>query len=371
MAEIFIVMKRLLLALGSCVGLLQGVNAQPLSTYIDVQNQVMVWDNGVVRKVDYLQPIEMKVGRIALPYIDNSNNFKVYYRGGVRKINAGFTNQFQATDCLIPYLNATSLNVFDRGETKNLSRMCTQYFAGDSLIFYMDGRTQQFNAYYNGEIINVEPFLAAQNNGVSNVALSSNIAAYNNYANQFHLFYKGEVVNQEVYPVSTFKAGRNTVAYVDANNTFKVFHEGNTQTLENFPPQSFEVGCDMVAYVSVEGNFNIFHKGKVYKMGFFKPNYQVADFVCLFQDPSGYSKVFQDGMTTTLEPYMPEKFKAHYNSVAYFDRNNVLKLYNNGQVFEVTSAIQPDNANWTLNYDVVMYQVGNNFFKFYHQGTEY
>ncbi|MES2478628.1 MAG: hypothetical protein V4561_06050 [Bacteroidota bacterium] len=346
-------------------------DSQPLSVYTDIQNQVMVWDNGVIRKVDYLQPIEMKVGRIAMPYIDNSNNFKVYYRGGVRKLNIGFTNQFQATDCIIPFLNATSLNVFDRGEVKNLSRMCTQYFAGDSLIFFLDGRTQQYNAYYNGETVPVEPFLAATNNGVGQVELKSNIAAYVNYANQFHLFYHGAIINQEAYPVSSFKTGRNTVAYVDANNTFKVFNDGQTQVLESFPPQNFQVGCDMVAYVTVDGNFNIFHKGKVHKMGFFKPNYQVSDFVCLYQDPSGYSKVFQDGITTTLEPYMPEKYVAQYNSVAYFDRNNVLKLYSNGAVNEVTSALQPNQANWSLNYDVVMYQIGNNFFKFYYQGTEY
>lgn len=370
LAQIFFMFKRILL-LASVLLISQYADSQPLSVYTDLQNQVMVWDNGVIRKVDYLQPIEMKVGRIAIPYIDNSNNFKVYYRGGVRKLNIGFTNQFQATDCLIPFLNATSLNVFDRGEVKNLTRMCTQYYAGDSLIFFLDGRTQQFNAYYNGAIIPVEPFLAAANNGVSQIELKSNIAAYVNYANQFHLFYKGEIINQEAYPVSTFKAGRNTVAYVDANNTFKVFDDGQTQVLESFPPQNFQVGCDLVAYVTVDGNFNIYHKGKVYKMGFFKPNYQVADFVCLFQDPSGYSKVFQDGVTTTLEPYMPEKYVAQYNSVAYFDRNNVLKLYSNGVVNEVTSALQPNQNNWSLNYDVVMYQMGTNFFKFYHQGTEY
>lgn len=349
----------------------KNIEAQPLSVYTDVQNQVMVWDNGVIRKVDYLQPIDMKVGRIAIPYVDNSNNFKVYYKGGVRKLNTGFTTNYVASDCLVAFLNATSLNVFDRGEVKNLSRLCTSYFAGDSLILYFDGRNQQYNAYYNGAVLPVEPFLADVNGGIEQIQVKSNIAAYVNYANQFHLFYHGAIINQEAYPVSSFQAGRNTVAYVDAGNQFKVFWDGTTQTLESFPPQSYSVGCNMVAYVSVDGNFNIFFKGKVYKVGFFKPEYQVSDFVCLYKDASGYSKVFQDGITTTLEPYMPEKYLAQYNSVAYFDRNNVLKLYSNGEVNEVTSAIAPGQNNWTLSYDVIMYQVGTNFFKFYHQGREY
>lgn len=351
--------------------LCKNVNAQPLSMYTDLQNQVMVWDNGAIRKVDYLRPIEYKIGRVAIPYIDNSNNFKIYYRGAVRKVNIGFTNQFMASDCIVTYLNATSLNVFDRGETKNLSRLCTQFYAGDSLIVYNDGRTQQFNAYYNGEILPIEPFLADPNGGISKVEVKSNIAAYVNYANQFHVFYHGQVFNLETYPVNSFKAGRNTVAYVDGGNQFKVFNDGNTQIIESFAPQSYSVGCDMVAYITVDGNFNIFHKGKVYKIGYFRPNYQVADFVCVYQDQSGYSKVFQNGEVTTLEPYMPDKYFAQYNSVAYFDRNNVLKLYSNGEVNEVTSALPAGQDNWSLSYDVVMYQLGNNYFKFYNNGREY
>lgn len=363
-------LKKLLLAAFTSLSA-QSIEAQPLSVYTDVQNQVMLWDNGIIRKIDYLQPLEYKVGRIAMPYIDNSRNFKIYYRGGVKTLNAGFTNEYHASDCLVSYLNATSLNVFDRGEVKNLSRLCTRYFSGDSLILYLDGRNQQYNAYYNGTVQPVEPFLADSNAGIENIDVKSNIAAYVNYANQFRIFYHGVVIAQENYPVSSFKAGRNTVAYVDAGNQFKVFHDGTTQTLESFPPQTYSVGCDMVAYITVDGNFNIFHKGKIYRMGYFRPNFQVADFVCLYQDPSGYSKVFQDGITTTLEPYMPEKFIAQYKSVAYFDRNNVLKLYSNGEINEVTSAISPGQSNWTLNYDVVMYQVGTNFFKFYYQGREY
>lgn len=362
---------RNLLLLISLATIPEWVAAQPLSAYTDVQNQVMVWDNGAIRKIDYLQPVEMKIGRIAIPYLDNSRNFKVYYKGGVKTMNIGFTSEFKTSDCIVTFLNATSLNVFDRGNILNLSRLCEKYYAGDSLIIFLDGRTQQYNAYYNGQIYPFEGFLADAQAGVKNIEVGSNIAAYVNYANQFHLFYHGQMVEQEQYPISNFKAGRNTVAYVDANNQFKVFHDGTTQTLESFPPQSYSVGCDLVAYVTVDGNFNIFYKDRVYKMGFFKPPYQVSDFLVLYQDPSGYFKVFEAGEVTTLEPFMPDKYQAQYRSVAYFDRNGVLKLYSNGEHYEVTSALTPGESNWMLSYDVVMYQPGNNFFKFFYKGTEY
>src|SRR5438874_12042576 len=30
------------------------LDAQPLTAYTNIQNQVMVWDNGILRKIDYL-----------------------------------------------------------------------------------------------------------------------------------------------------------------------------------------------------------------------------------------------------------------------------------------------------------------------------
>jgi hypothetical protein len=358
--------KAMLFALSVCS---LSVTAQPLSYYTDLQNQMMVWDNGVIRKIDYLPPREVKVGRITIPYIDNSQNFKIYYRGGAQKITGGITNKYQASDCIVAYQNATSLNVFDRGQIKNLTRMCDYFYAGDSIIVFADGRNMQYSAYYNGEVVPMEGYIS--DGAVAQIDVQSNIAAYVNFAKQFRIFYQGNLFTQETYPVVNFKAGRNTVAYVDAGNQFKVFNNGTTQILEAFPPQSYQVGADMVAWISVDGNFNIFYKGKINKIGFFKPEYQVNDFVCLYADPSGYSKVFQDGNITTLEPYMPTTYRVQYHSVAYFDRTNVLKLYQNGEVYEVTGTLNPGENNWSLNYDVVMYQVGSNMFKFYYQGSEY
>src|ERR1700743_2511161 len=102
--------------------------SQPLAAYVNIQNEVMVFDGGLVHKIDFLPPTQMKIGRIAIPYLDNSRSFKIYYNGGVRPINIGFTNAFYTTDNLVVYLNQKSLNVFDKGVSKNLTGVCDQYF---------------------------------------------------------------------------------------------------------------------------------------------------------------------------------------------------------------------------------------------------
>lgn len=354
-----------------CFGL--AANSQPLSAYVNIQNQIMVWDNGMIRKIDYLAPTAMKIGRVAIPYLDNSRSFKIYYGGGTKVINAGFTNNFFVSDDLVTFLNAQSLNVFDNGVVKNLTKLVGPYYIGDSLIVYYEGVRNEYKAYYNGNIYPIENFLAGD--ALQVVKVSDNIAAYDNYANQFRIFYHGQIIPQEDFAVSSFDVGRNTVAYVDVNKQFKVFHDGKTTMIESFPPQSFTAGDDLVAYVSSDGYFKIFYNDSVMNLGFFKPDYQVGDNVVAFQDGSGYFKAFYKGDIITLETYYPDHYTVQYNSIAYVNTSNMLRMFSNGEVYDVTSIYDGSDANtsnsWKLSYDVLQYQVGLNIFKIFYQGKEY
>ncbi len=341
-------------------------NAQPLSAYVNLQNQVMVWDNGMIRKVDYLQPVVMKVGRVTVPYIDNSRSFKVYYGGGVKTLNVGFTNDFYATDNLVAFLNNTSLHVFDKGVVKNLSTFATQYYLGDSVLLFFDGVRSEYKAYYNGKVYPIEGFLAG--NPLEVVKVTDNIAAYDNYANQFRIFYHGEIIEQENYAVTSFEVGRNTVGYVDINRQFKIFHNGETYITEDFPPISYKVGDNVAAYISNDGYFKIFHGDSIKTVGFFSPEYKVADNIVLYRDQSGYMKVFYKGKIHTLESYYPDKVEAQYNSVAYVNQAKVLRLFSEGEIYDVTNA---NVESWELTYDVIKYQIGQNMFRIFYRGTEY
>jgi len=348
--------------------------AQPLSTYVNLQNQMMVWDNGMIRKVDYLQPVEVKVGRSTIAYIDNSRSFKIYYGGSVRMVNQGITNEFKISDNLVSYMNARSLNVFERGETKNLTGICQQYYLGDSLLLFLDGVRQEWKVYYNGAVHQVENFLAADalntSEGSNNtVKVTDNIAAYVNYANQFRIFYQGRIIAQEEYMIQGFDAGRNTVAYLNANREFNIFYKGNTTIVEQFPPSYYQAGDDLVAFLSNDGYFKIFYNDSVYKVGFFKPTrLDVVDNMVAFQDPTGYFKVFYKGQIYSLESYYPEKLEIRYHSLAYVNRANVLRMFSEGEIYDVTSA---SVDNWWLNYDVLQYQIGQNIFRIFYRGREY
>lgn len=382
-------MKRLLFLLSAfCLLALESI-AQPLSAFTNFQNQFMVWDGGMIRKVEYLVPLKVEIGRYAIPYIDNSRNFKIYANGGSQHINSGFTNSFQVSDYLIAYQNAKALNVWEDGKVTNLAGIAGAYQMGDSLILFFDGMRQEYKAYYRGAIYPIENFLAGTSSDLlfeteskktifdnqdiasgqlPSVKVSDNIAAYVNYANQFHIFYLGEILELEPYLVNSFDVGRNTVAYVDINRQFKVFQSGNNKLLEEFPPYVYAAGDNLVAYVATDNYFKIYYNDSVYNIGYFQPEFQVRDNIVAYRDASGYFNVFYKGKIYTLESYYPDNFIAAYNSVAYINRANVLRLFSEGVIYDVTNA---DVSHWQLNYDVVQYRFGGNMYKVFYKGRTF
>jgi hypothetical protein len=343
-----------------------GICAQPLSAYVDIQNQLMVWDRGMIHKVDFMPPTSIKIGRTAIPYLDNSRSFKIYYNGSVQNVNIGFTNAFFVTDNLVVYLNQKSLNVFDRGVNKNLAGVADQYFYGDSVVLFLDSYKSEYRAYYNGQVSTVESYIP--DSVLSHLKVASNIIAFDNFANLFRIFYRGNLIAQEDYPVYSFDAGKNTVAYVDVDHKFKVFHSGQTYVLDDYAPSTYKVGDNLVAYVSGDGYFKVFYGDSVHTIGFMNPAYQVGGNVVGFRDPGGMFKVFYKGDVTEMENYYPANYTIAYNSVAYINTSSTLRLFTEGEAYDVTNA---DLSTWSLNYDVITYQIGQGIFKVFYKGNEY
>lgn len=340
--------------------------AQPLAAYVDLQNELMVWDRGMVHKVDFLAPNLIKIGRTAIPFLDNSSTFKIYYGGALQKVNAGFTNTFFVTDNLVGYLNQKALNVFDKGVSTNLTPICSQYFIQDSLIFFLDDVKSDYKVYYNGKIQEVESYIP--DSTLANIKVSDNIIAYNNFANQFRIFFHGLKISQEEYQVTSFKAGRNTVAYVDADRKFKIFHNGQTFLIDNFPPTSYRAGDDLVAFVSSDGYFKIFYGDSVRTIGYLSSSYQVGDNIVAFKDARNYLEIFYKGDISDMENYYPDNMTIQYNSLAYINQNGTLRLFSEGEAYDVSNA---ELSSWQLNYDVITYSIGQGIFKVFYKGTEY
>ena len=110
---------RYLLTLMLSVGFFSDIQAQPFSAYVNAREEFYIFDNGAINRLEAIKPIEYKVGRNAIAYIDNGRNFKVYHDGNVTAVSDLFTTQFDVSDNLILYRSAKMVSVIDGSDIKN------------------------------------------------------------------------------------------------------------------------------------------------------------------------------------------------------------------------------------------------------------
>jgi hypothetical protein len=338
------------------------------SAYTDIQNRFYIFDNGEKIQLEGLQPRSVKVGRTGLAYLDNMSILKVFREGVKNTVNDNITKDFGVTDNFIYYLGGNSLSVIDGNDDKTLTRWVGEYAVGDSVIMYYDKVKNILNAYYNGKTYELENNLA--NTTFSNYMAKDNVVAYVNFVNQLKVFHQGVNTVLENQPISNLQIGRNMVAYTDYNGQFKMWYNGELKTLDGFAPKSFMVGDNVMAYVAFDGNFKIVYKGEVTTIGFFEKQYKVEDNVVLYQDGNGFSNIFHKGNTIAIDNFFPEKYLISYNSFAYINKGNTLRMFENGEIHDVSTLIN-DLDNAQLDYDVLRYKIGVNMYRFHVDGKDY
>ncbi len=338
------------------------------SAYTDIQNRFYLFDNGEKVQLEGVLPQEYQIGRTGLAYKDNMGIFKIYRYGNKNVINDIFTSEFKVTDNLIVYKGANSLNVIDGDEDKILTSLVGEYAVGDSVVLYFDKVRNMLHAYYNGEIFDLESNLA--NTNFNNFIAQDNVIAYVNFMGQLKVFYQGNIEVLETQKITNLQVGRNTLAYLDINGQFKIWHKGVVQTVDGFAPKNFKVGDNVVAYTAYDGNFKICYNGNVSTIGFFEKNYIVNDHVVCYEDGAGFFNIFYKGNTTMMDNFWPSKIVSNYNSAAYINKANMLRMFNTGAVQEVTALVK-DVEEVRLDYDLLRYKVGLNMYRFVVDGKEY
>jgi hypothetical protein len=338
-----------------------------LGAYTDLFNKFYAVDNGSTTELEYLAPRDYKVGRTGIAYIDNLGLFKVYRNGIVNKVNTNFTSAFGVTDNYIFYKTQTTLHLIDGDEDQELCKFVGDYAVGDSVAFYFDRVRNVLYSYYNGQKTELENNLAVST--FSDYKVSDNIIAYQNFANQFKVVHGGTVQVLETQPIKEFAVARNNVAYLDINGQFKIYQDGETHQVDAFPPKKYLVGDNVVAYVGYDGYFKIFYEGRSIPIGYFEKRFTVQDNIVAFEDGSGFFKIFYKGNIYDVDNYYPTDYLSQYKSLAYINKGNVLRMFSDGKVYDVTTMVNKlDNV--TIDYDVLRYKVGTNMFRFFANGEE-
>jgi hypothetical protein len=339
---------------------------QAISAFSDYRGYLMAFDHGDIRKLEYLPVKSYKTGSSGVAYIDNDNDFKVYYNGESKvQVNAADFS-YWITDYLIGFKVGNVLYVNAGGERRLLSYYNTRMSLSDSLLCWFDDVKYSFSIFYDNKVLELESSLLEP---PKSMKTGSNTLAWVNQSEFFQVFYQGNVRQlDDVVPVK-YENGQDVMAWVDGfNQFFHIFYRGDTATVGPFAPDSFKVGYGTVAYVDQLGNFNVFYDGGVRQLLPDRPDYFLVKGNVVLYSYNNQFNVFYAGKTYAVETYIPTDFKLGINGVAYADPGGTLKYFFKGKPYNVTAEAV---NGYSISGDVLKVEVGTNTSQFFWEGQLY
>lgn len=345
------------------------LSAQQLAAYQDNQGYFFIFDKGKTIQAEYLPVKKFSVGGQCLLYVDSQNHLKMYYRGKITTLEVNQVSKFEAMDYLSVYSIGNIVKIIENGQVTTISTYAVQYLAEDSLVAFYDRGQQLLAVYYKSRIQMLEDGLTGRTNVLFKAA--DNIVAYVSLrTGDLKAFNNGSIM--QILPFvqgGSFKTGRDVVAYVaPSEQNFRVFYKGTDYVLEDFPPASYQVGDDIVAYVDNTGSFKVFSDGETTQITSFPPDfYQVRNKMIIYGE-QGYFKVWYDNNPILLETFVPNDWKAQWNTILYRDLNKNIKIFSHGDskvlTYDLAETIE-------LYRDLVVVNKGMNNWNVYYQGKKY
>ena len=343
-----------------------GTFSQEITAYTDYRDNLQVFDRGLFRQLEYLPVQSYKIGGNSIAYVDNKNDFKIYYDGSVTQLVNAADFSYFVTDNLTAFRVGDVLYVFDKGEKKTLCYYTSILTVNDSIVAYFDDAQSSLNIYYNGRIANAEDaFLSTP----KSIKTGSNVVAWVNQSNLFTVFYQGQTYQLDNIQPLAYEAGRDLVAYVDDyERRFRLFYKGDTAQIEEFIPDSFKVGFGIMAYITNLGDFKIFSNGAIKKILSNRPDFFYVKGNVVAYSYNNSFNVFYEGKVYTLQNRAPENFQLGNNGLAWIDDSGRLMLWDKGEIYTVSYEII---NKYNINGNVLKYEVGNNTVNVFYKGRNY
>ena len=342
------------------------LNAQNISAYSDYRGYLQAFDQGMFHQLEYLPVKSYKVGSSSVAYIDNKNDFKIYYKGEKFQMVNAADFSYTVTDYLVAFRVGSVLYVFDNGVRKTLSYYTTIMTVNDSVLVYFDDSNYNLSVYYQGKSAVLESSLLDK---PKSIKTGPNTVAWVNQSNFFSIFYQGLVHTVTNIPPLEYAAGQDIVAYTDDyDKHFHLFYKGDSAVVEEYAPDSFKVGYGIMAYVDNLGNFRVFNNGATKRLLSDRPDYFFVKGNIVVYSYNRMFNVFYNGVVSTLENFNPSNFQLGINGVAWLDESNRLKVFDRGKTY--TASYEIINK-YELIGNVLKYETGSNTVNIFFEGKNY
>ncbi len=189
-----------------------------------------------------------KIGPNIFAYMDQGNNFKVFYGGQLQVLESYEPSSYAVNQDMLVYFDQyNNLKIFHDGVMDETSTPApAEYRLGHDFLAYIS-TLKQLVVYYKGE----------------------------------------ETVLMEDRPVK-WVVRKNMMVWTDKGNNFWAWYNGKKYWLERYAPTSFKVNNDIVVYQDLDGRLKAFYYGE---------QVDVSD-----QIVSNYT-LFNEAVTYSIMPY--------------------------------------------------------------------
>lgn len=247
-----------------------------------------VFDNQHTKNLSYYCSL-YSLNDSLLGFFDESKyTFSVYYQGNIMELESSLIEppkSIKTGSNTMAYIDQSNFfKIFYRGKTVVMDNVKpVAYEAGRDVVAYIDDYNHQFHLFYKGDTATVEIF------SPDSFKVGFGILAYIDNLGNFRVFYEGATRRLLSFRPDFFKIKGNMVVY-GFNNNFNVFYKGEVYTIENYIPSNMQIGNDGVAYIDESGRLKLFMEGIGYNV-----SYEIINTYELY----GYILTYHVGVNTT------------------------------------------------------------------------
>lgn len=160
---------------------------QNIVAYTDNDNETFnVFDNNKVLTLEETIPVSYSCGDDLVAFVNNQDEFKVYYKGNTQEISSYAPNQYVVIDQLTIYENLGRFSIYYNGKNYELENYWVENFKADNnSLAYID--SQGWLIYFHdGKIDKIT------NQTITSFSLSGNVLQYSLNTNSFPILYQGK-----------------------------------------------------------------------------------------------------------------------------------------------------------------------------------
>lgn len=333
--------------------------------FVTMQGIFKIFQDGMVRQLEHLTPLEVQVGDNIIGFISNNRDLRVYDGKKVTTLS-GLVSNFKVSDNFIALQNGPILSVWNSGKGQWLTNFGRRYVVTDSLLVFEDTQMNSVQVWYKNT---VQDLYTVIGDIYLPKYIGDNILAFEVIGGTHYIFHQGKMYEIDTYrqPVE-FSCGRDIAAFNDPlTRTFAIFEKGEFFDLEQMHALKFKSGISCVTYIDQNQNMWYYRGGNKTMLSNFAPDYWDANDHCVVWGEGEQFFVWDGIQKVVAAYYRPERWIIKNGVVAFKNQLGGVDCVINGVHVNVTNEPM---VNFYISGETLVIELVNKNFLAYSNGRK-